>query len=173
MRALKEDPPPNHHQLDSEPGVITRAFCFQKERKLLSKRILKISAIAPVVLLCGCGSLLPFAGLSSQLGLAAVIVIVLVGLLFAVTDKIGLPKLKALLPDQRFNEEHITHTFIAAIPTLTREMNLEVAISKQTEVLEKNESRKMFGVDLGTNTARISVPVTYRYRYQMGRRRRR
>ncbi|MGZ5527788.1 MAG: hypothetical protein ACXWJB_03865, partial [Limisphaerales bacterium] len=89
--------------------------------------------------------------------------IALAGLLFAVADKAGLPTLKRLLPDQRFNEEHITHTFIAAIPTLTREMNLEVAVSKQTEVFEKTESRKMFGIDLGTNTARISVPVTYRY----------
>ncbi|MGZ5505893.1 MAG: hypothetical protein ACXWKH_05905 [Limisphaerales bacterium] len=127
------------------------------------KRILKISTVAPVVLLCGCSSILPFAGLSSQLGLAAAIVIALAGLLFAVADKAGLPTLKRLLPDQRFNEEHITHTFIAAIPTLTREMNLEVAVSKQTEVFEKTESRKMFGIDLGTNTARISVPVTYRY----------
>jgi hypothetical protein len=129
----------------------------------LLKRILKLSIIASVVLLCGCGSILPLAGLSSQLGLVAVMVIVFAGLLFEAMDKAALPKIKQLLPDKRFDEENITHTFIAAIPTLTREMNLEVAVSKQTEVFDKNDSRVLFGFDLGTNTARISVPVTYRY----------
>jgi hypothetical protein len=74
-----------------------------------------------------------------------------------------IPTVKDLLPDPRFNEENITHTFIAALPTLTREMNLEVASSKQTEVLERSNARRLLGLDLGTNHAWMTVPVTYRY----------
>jgi hypothetical protein len=74
-----------------------------------------------------------------------------------------IPTVKDLLPDPRFNEENITHTFIAALPTLTREMNLEVASSKQTEVLERSNARRFLGLDLGTNHAWMTVPVTYRY----------
>lgn len=126
-------------------------------------RILKISTIVPVVLLCGCSSMLPLAGASSSLTIAAILVIIVAGLLFATFEKKAVPKLNQLMPDNRFDEQHITHTFIAAIPTLTREMNLEVAVSKQTEVFEKTDSKKLWGIDLGKNTARITVPVTYRY----------
>jgi hypothetical protein len=40
----------------------------------LLKRIIKLSTITPIILLCGCASVLPLASLSSQLGLAAVAV---------------------------------------------------------------------------------------------------
>ena len=78
-----------------------------------------------------------------------------------------IPAVKDLLPDPRFNEENITHTFIAALPTLTREMNLEVASSKQTEVLERSNARRFLGIDLGTNHAEMKVPVTYRYHIRL------
>ena len=78
-----------------------------------------------------------------------------------------IPGVKDLLPDPRFNEENITHTFIAALPTLTREMNLEVASSKQTEVLERSAAKRFLGLDLGTNQARMTVPVTYRYHIRL------
>jgi hypothetical protein len=93
----------------------------------------------------------------------------LVSALFAIPVIIGLkksgkiPAVKDLLPDRRFSEENITHTFTAALPTLTREMNLEVASFKQTEVLERSNGRRLLGIDLGTNQARMTVPVAYRY----------
>jgi len=78
-----------------------------------------------------------------------------------------IPAVKDLLPDPRFNEENTTHTFIAALPTLTREMNLEVASSKQTEVLERSDAKRFLGIDLGTNHAEMKVPVTYRYHIRL------
>lgn len=69
--------------------------------------------------------------------------------------------------DDRFNQENITHTFISAIPTLTKELNLEVATSHQTEVLERKDDRNILGLDLGTNLASIRVPVTYRYHIRL------
>jgi hypothetical protein len=76
------------------------------------------------------------------------------------------PKAKPI-PDRRFDQQNITHTFISAIPTLTREMNLEVATSRQTEVLERKHSHQFLGLDLGTNFAQIKVPVTYRYHIRL------
>jgi hypothetical protein len=123
-----------------------------------------IQFITPLfpLFLCGCTplSLIPGAWslVTPLVLLAAVLLLICVG-------KSGkLPAVKDLLPDRRFNEENITHTFIAALPTLTREMNLEVASSKQTELLERSDARKVIGIDLGTSHARMTVPVTYRYR---------
>ena len=67
--------------------------------------------------------------------------------------------------DLRFSREHITETFISALPTLTRELNLEVATSRQTETFERTESKSLLWgwLDLGTNVASLRVPVTYRY----------
>jgi hypothetical protein len=69
--------------------------------------------------------------------------------------------------DERFNEHNITHTFISAIPKLTKEMNLEVATSHQTEVFERTDTRRLLGINLGTNIAQIKVPVTYRYHIRL------
>ena len=112
--------------------------------------------------LTGCtpASLLP-----STLTLAAPVLLALLTAagIIALTKSGKIPTVKDLLPDRRFNEENITHTFIAALPTLTREMNLEVASSKQTEVFEQKDAKVWLGIDLGTNHARMTVPVTYRY----------
>jgi len=69
--------------------------------------------------------------------------------------------------DDRFTQENITDTFISAIPTLTKEMNLEVATSNQTEVFERKDGRTFFGFDVGTNLVSIRVPVTYRYHIRL------
>jgi hypothetical protein len=75
---------------------------------------------------------------------------------------------QAIVPDQRFTSLRITGTFISAIPTMTRELNLEVATSRQTETFERSEAKSLFGwLDLGTNTASIRVPVTYRYHLRL------
>ncbi|MBA4150547.1 MAG: hypothetical protein H0X66_20740 [Verrucomicrobia bacterium] len=66
-------------------------------------------------------------------------------------------------PDHSWDNENITAAFIAAIPVLTKELNLEVATSKQTEVLELESNRALFGINLGTNHVQVQVPVTYRY----------
>ena len=63
----------------------------------------------------------------------------------------------------KFNPENLTAIFVAAIPTLTKELVLEVATSKQTEILERTADRTFLGLDLGTNRVQIAVPVTYRY----------
>ena len=69
--------------------------------------------------------------------------------------------------DGRFTQQNITHTFISAIPTMTSEMNLEVATTRQTEVLERQDDQRFLGINLGTNSARIQVPVTYRYHIRL------
>src|ERR1051325_2749888 len=66
-------------------------------------------------------------------------------------------------PEDPFCETLITQTFIGALPSLTQELNLEVAKTWQVEILEKIDTRKLCGIHLGTNSARIRVPVTYRF----------
>ena len=71
--------------------------------------------------------------------------------------------------DPRFSREQITETSISALPTLTRELNLEVATSRQTETFERTESKSLLWgwLDLGTNVASLRVPVTYRYHLRL------
>ena len=57
----------------------------------------------------------------------------------------------------------MTQTFISALPNLTQQLNLEVATTMQTETLERTEARRVLGVHLGSNTAQIRMPVTYRF----------
>jgi hypothetical protein len=113
---------------------------------------------------CTSASLLP-----GSLSLAAPVLLALLAVpaIIALSKSGKIPAVKDLLPDPRFTEANITHTFIAALPTLTREMNLEVASSKQTEVLERSDARRFLGLNLGTNAARMTVPVTYRYRIRL------
>ena len=68
-----------------------------------------------------------------------------------------------------FSSQHITRTFVAALPNLTRELNLEVATAKQTEFFERADHKTtLWGfIDLGTNVARLRVPVTYRYHLKL------
>lgn len=66
-----------------------------------------------------------------------------------------------------FSEQLITHTFISALPSLTRELNLEIARSWQMETVERSETKRLLGLNLGTNTAQIRMPVTYRYHLRL------
>ena len=66
-----------------------------------------------------------------------------------------------------FSEQLITHTFISALPSLTRELNLEIARSWQMEIVERSETKRLLGLNLGTNTAQIRMPVTYRYHLRL------
>ena len=68
-------------------------------------------------------------------------------------------------PPRQFTNEDLTATFVAAIPTITRELNLETATANQIETFTQSSAKStLWGmVDLGTNTAQIRVPVTYRY----------
>jgi hypothetical protein len=97
--------------------------------------------LSSTLFLSGCtpASLLP-----SPWTLAAPVVLALLSAagIIALTKSGKIPAIKDLLPDPKFSEANITHTFIAALPTLTREMNLEVASSKQTEVLERSDARR-------------------------------
>jgi len=64
----------------------------------------------------------------------------------------------------KFTNDNITTKFVAAIPEITPELNLELATATQTEVFTKTDSSVLWGrLDLGTSTAQIRVPVTYRY----------
>jgi hypothetical protein len=114
------------------------------------------------LLFCGCGppSLLPG---SFSFVAPAILALLAIPVIVALMKGGNIPAVKDLLSDRRFDEENITHTFIAALPTLTKEMNLEVASSKQTEALERSDAKRLFGIDLGINSARMTVPVTYRY----------
>ena len=68
-------------------------------------------------------------------------------------------------PPRKFTTENITASFVAAIPSLTRELNLEVATATQTETFTRSSNRALLWglVDLDTNMAQVRVPVTYRY----------
>ena len=66
-----------------------------------------------------------------------------------------------------FSEQLITQTFVSALPTLTRELNLEVATSYQVETLERTDSRKVWGIHMGTNQVNLRTPVTYRYHLRL------
>ncbi len=66
-----------------------------------------------------------------------------------------------------FSAQHITRTFVAALPNLTRELNLEVATARQVEFFERTDHRSILGVSLGTNVARLRLPVTYRYHLRL------
>jgi hypothetical protein len=72
------------------------------------------------------------------------------------------------IPDP-FSNEHITSTFVAALPTITRELNLEVATVRQMESFERTEARQVLWglLDLGTSLAVLRVPVTYRYHLKL------
>jgi hypothetical protein len=77
------------------------------------------------------------------------------------------PELPPKEEDDAFCEHRITQTFISALPSLTRELNLEIARTQQTEILEKSDTRRFLGLDLGTNSAQIRMPVTYRYHLRL------
>ena len=68
-----------------------------------------------------------------------------------------------------FSDEHITHTFVAALPTITRELNLEVATARQVEVFERTDARQVLWglLNLGTSVALLRVPVSYRYHIRL------
>ena len=65
--------------------------------------------------------------------------------------------------------ETITQRFLASIPQVTRQLNLELATATQTEVFEAAENKTILGglIDLGTNVAQIHAPVTYRYHLRL------
>lgn len=67
------------------------------------------------------------------------------------------------------SSQELTQSFISAIPSLASVANLEVAIAKVTEVLERTDEKHLFWglLDLGTNVVQIRVPVTYRYHVQL------
>jgi len=73
------------------------------------------------------------------------------------------------LPDNRWSSQQITQTYISAIPTMTRELNLELATSTQTEILSKSDTKSILfdWLNLGTNQAEIRVPTTYRYHLRL------
>jgi len=73
------------------------------------------------------------------------------------------------LLDNRWSSQQITQTFISAIPSMTRELNLELATSTQTEILAKSDTKSMLWdwLNLGTNEAEIRVPTTYRYHLRL------
>jgi len=67
-------------------------------------------------------------------------------------------------PPRKLTSDNITNSFVAAIPEITPELNLELATATQTEVFTKTSSCVLWGLfDLGTSTVQIRVPVTYRY----------
>ncbi|NDJ15370.1 MAG: hypothetical protein EBY17_30005, partial [Acidobacteriia bacterium] len=77
------------------------------------------------------------------------------------------PPLAKLPPIDPFSAQQITRTFVAALPNLTRELNLEVATTRQVEFFERTDQRSLLGISLGTNVARVRLPVTYRYHLRL------
>ncbi len=46
-------------------------------------------------------------------------------------------------PPARFTNENITASFVAAIPTITRELNLELATATQTETFTQSSKKTL------------------------------
>jgi len=79
---------------------------------------------------------------SLQLATPAILALLAIPVVIALRRSGKIPAVKDLLPDRRVSEENITHTFLAALPTLTREMNLEVTSSKQIHhQISQNENK--------------------------------
>jgi hypothetical protein len=66
-----------------------------------------------------------------------------------------------------FSAQQLTESFVAALPSLSPELRLEIASSFQTETIERSDGRSFLGIHLGTNRAEIRVGVTYRYHVQL------
>jgi hypothetical protein len=60
-------------------------------------------------------------------------------------------------PPPKFTNENITVRFVAAIPTITRELNLEVATATQTETFTQSSSKTLLWglVDLGDPDSKV------------------
>ena len=73
------------------------------------------------------------------------------------------------LPAAQFTNENITQRFTSAIPEITRELNLEVATTKQIESFGCSDNLCLLWglIDLGTNIAQISTPVSYRFHVRL------
>jgi hypothetical protein len=101
------------------------------------------------------------------LGPVALIVLILVLTLFGLLFRRTPPPQTALepVPEARLSDEQITQSFLAAIPRITRQLNLEIATSTQTEVFEGTQGKTALwgALGLGTNLVQIHLPVTYRY----------
>ncbi len=67
----------------------------------------------------------------------------------------------------KFRRQHITETFLSALPTLARTAggSLELATAKATETITRADDRTIAWdlIYLGRTISEISVPVTYRY----------
>ena len=133
------------------------------------KRNMYVAVAVVALSLCGC-SLSPI-GFGGSIVWMAITLLVVAGLFTVIRFKpqpmAGPVAMITNGTSDRFGGEQITETFIAAIPSLTQELNLEVASSKQTEVFERSENKSFYGLDLGTNIVRLSVPVTYRYHIRL------
>ena len=106
-------------------------------RKYLIHFVIPLSSL----FLSGCtpASLMPS---SLQLATPAILALLAIPVVIALRRSGKIPAVKDLLPDRRVSEENITHTFLAALPTLTREMNLEVTSSKQIHhQISQNENK--------------------------------
>ena len=73
------------------------------------------------------------------------------------------------LPAAQFTNENITQRFTSAIPEISRELNLEVATTKQIESFGCSDNLCLLWglIDLGTNIAQISTPVSYRFHVRL------
>ena len=63
----------------------------------------------------------------------------------------------------KVTNDEITNRFVASIPEITPEINLELATATQVETFTKSNEYVLWGLNLGTSTVQIRVPVTYRY----------
>jgi hypothetical protein len=68
-------------------------------------------------------------------------------------------------PPVKFTNRDITLQFIASLPDITPELNLELATCQQVEIFTQTHACSLLWghLDLGTNLVQVSVPVTYRY----------
>jgi hypothetical protein len=106
------------------------------------------------------------------LGPTALILLVLIVIILRFLFRRTPPKEQTALepvPEASLSDQQITQSFLAAIPRITRQLNLEIATSTQTEVFERAQGRTVLwgALDLGTNLVQIHLPVTYRYHVRL------
>jgi hypothetical protein len=73
------------------------------------------------------------------------------------------------LPAAKFTNQDITQRFVASVPEITRELNLEVAITKQIETFGCSDDLSLLWglIGLGTNVAQVSTPVSHRFHVRL------
>jgi hypothetical protein len=108
-------------------------------------------------------------GIASLIGITAIVVLFLKDRNRAKTLELASAESALVPPKHSYTCHQITEAFLSSIPTITAELNLEVATTEQIETFDRTDKLSVLWgfLHLGTSTASIRVPVTYRYHIRL------